>query len=211
MKRHLILVFVFLVAGAAAAGAEHVTLDYSKPAQGITRVVLEAGVGDVEIIGDGSSTVTARVDVSPKGSHFWNHHDEDLTGLQIESELRGSTLSLRVGHDRHEDHAWSESWTVHVPNRLAVKVELGVGDTKVLDVAGDVDVEVGVGDISVEGEQSSFGTVHASSGVGNASLRTPQSREDGEGFIAHSLRSSGPGASQIKISAGVGDTEIRLR
>jgi len=81
----------------------------------------------------------------------------------------------------------------------------------VLDVAGDVTVEVGVGDVRVEGAQASFGRVHASSGVGDATLRTPQGRESGDGFIGHSISSHGPGQSEIRISAGVGDTEIRLR
>jgi hypothetical protein len=211
MRRHLILAFVVLAASAAVAGAEHVRLDYSRPAEGINKVVLEAGVGDVEILGDGGTTITARVDVTPKTGHFWSHHDEDLTGLQVETEVHQGTLFLRVGRDRHEDHSWGEDWTVHLPQRMAVKVELGVGDTKVLDVAGDIAVEVGVGDVSVEGQYASFGDVHASSGVGDASLRTPQAREDGEGFIGHSLRSHGPGVSEIHISAGVGDTEIRLR
>jgi len=211
MRRHLVLAFVLLAAGAAAAGAEHVRLDYSRPSEGITKVELEAGVGDIEVFGDGGTTITARVEVSSKVGRFWSHHDEDLSGLQVESEVRQGTLFLRVGPDRHENRSWGENWTIHLPQKMAVKVQLGVGETRVLDVAGDVAVEVGVGDVNVEGEYASFGSVHASSGVGDASLRSPQTHEEGEGFIAHSLRSKGPGTSEIRISAGVGDTQNRLR
>lgn len=211
MKRHLILAMVLMVLNAAAAAAERVRLDYSRAAEAITRVVIEAGVGDVEIIGDGGTTISVRVDVSSKVGHFWKSRDEDLTGLEVEAELQNGELRLCVQGDRNEDHSWGEDWTVHVPRAMAVSLELGVGDTRVLDVAGDIDVEVGVGEVSVEGEYASFGHIRASSGVGNAALRTPQSREDGDGFIGHSLRSRGPGKSEIEVSAGVGDTRIRLR
>ncbi len=211
MRRHLVLVMVLLAVNAAAAAAERVRLDYSRAAESITKVVVEAAVGDVEIIGDGGATISARVDVTDKVSKFWRSSHEDLDNLAIEAEVRNGELHLRVGGDRDDEHSWGEDWTVHLPTAMSVALELGVGDTRVLDVAGDIDVEVGVGEVSVEGEYASFGSIRASSGVGDASLRTPQSREDGGGFISHSLRSRGPGKSTVQISAGVGDTRIKLR
>lgn len=211
MRQHLIFATTVLAIAPSLATAEHLMLDYSRPVAGITRVVLDAGVGEVEVIGDSSTTITASVDVSQKGSRFWSRRDESLAGLEIQPELDGATLRLRLGKGARGDHSWGEEWTVHLPRELAVEVELGVGEVRVLDVAGDITVEVGVGDVSVEGEDAKFGRVRASSGVGDASLRTPREHEDGEGFIGHSLQSRGSGQSEISVSAGVGDTRIRLR
>ncbi|HPS79691.1 MAG TPA: hypothetical protein PLS53_16150 [Thermoanaerobaculaceae bacterium] len=192
-----------------AAAAERV-LDTSRAAQGVRIVVIEAGVGEITVTGDSTGTITAHVELTPKSGFWGSRGQRAIDTAELEPVLRGDTLSLRVG-PRDDDHKFGEDWTVHVPPDVAVKIELGVGDVKVLDTTGDIDVDLGVGDVRIEGEYRAFGPIHASSGVGDAALRTPEGREDGDGFIGHSLRGRGPGKSSINTSTGVGDSQIRLR
>ncbi len=188
------------------------TFDFDQPATGITRIVLEVGVGDVEIIAEGSSQITAHVEVSAKKGWIGSARAKrELAELQLESEVRGDTLHLRMSEKHDDDHHFGEDWSIHLPPNVAVKVEQGVGDLRVLDLAADIDAEVGVGNVRIEGEFASFGRIKGSCGVGDASLRSPKGREEGRGFIAHSLSSDGPGKAAIDASAGVGDIDIRLR
>ncbi len=53
--------------------------------------------------------------------------------------------------------------------------------------------------------------MHGNCGVGDVSLRTPDGREQGDGFIGHTLNAKGPGKASIHASAGVGDVKIHLR
>jgi hypothetical protein len=149
--------------------------------------------------------------VRPKKAHFWSGRQSELDAVQISAEMRGSTLVLRLNPEQRHDLELGEDWTVRLPARLAVRVKLGVGDLTVLDLTGEVRAEVGVGDVKIDGTYDSFGDIHASCGVGDATLRTPAGRNEGDGFIAHTLRASGPGKSDIDVSAGVGDVTIRLR
>ncbi len=198
---------------AAAATAQPVrTLDLSREAKGITAVVLHAGVGEVEILADAPGQIVAHVDLKPKHFGFFSRHsDDDIEKVRIEPELSGSTLTLRLAPDSHGDRGFAEDWTIRIPAALAATVKLGVGDLKVLDVSGDIEAELGVGDVTIEGAYQSFGAVKASAGVGDVSMRTPDGRDHGEGFIAHSLHAKGPGKASIHASAGVGDVKIRLR
>jgi hypothetical protein len=41
--------------------------------------------------------------------------------------------------------------------------------------------------------------------------RAPHGREEGHGFIGHTIDASGPGKSSLDLASGVGDLEIRLR
>ena len=211
--RRLACFLATLLVGAVAAGGNLRTLEHSQPAGELTGVTITAGVGEVEIVGDKGNTVRARVEVKKKHMGWFGSKssDDEIESLAIEPSVSGGRLTLRLKPDRHDDHDFVEYWTVYVPAAFAAEIKLGVGDATVLDVAGDVKAELGVGDVKVEGLHASFGSVRASCGVGDASLRTPAGREEGEGFIAHNLSAKGPGKAEIRAEVGVGDVTIRLR
>ncbi len=201
-----------LVAFNAQASDVERSFDFDHPAAGITRVVLEAGVGDVEIIAEDSGRITAHVEVS--SSKSWRGSAKakrELETLQLDSEVKGETLYLRMSDSHDDDHHFGEDWSLHLPPGVAVKVEQGVGDLRVLDLAADIEAEVGVGEIRIEGDYAAFGEISGKSGVGDVSMRSPKGRDEGSGFIAHTMSARGPGKASIDASAGVGDIDIRLR
>jgi hypothetical protein len=211
--RRLALVLATLVVAAAASGESVRTLEHNQPAGELTGVIVTAGVGDVEIVGDASTEIRARVEITRKHMGWFGsgRSDAEIQSLEIEPSVSGGKLTLRVKPDNHEEHNFAEHWTVYVPAGLAVQIKLGVGDATVFDVAGDVTAELGVGDVKVEGLHASFGKVRATCGVGDATLRTPAGRQEGEGFVAHNLSATGPGKSEIRAEVGVGDVTVRLR
>jgi len=209
MKR---LVTALLIFAAAPAFAAERTFDFTRPAEGIVGIVLQAGVGEAEVIGDGGTDITARVEVTSKRSSFFSSRSSrEIDALSLGSEVRGNTLVLRLSPEENVGRVFVESWTIHVPSRFTTEVKLGVGDVRLLDITGDLTVSAGVGDIRIESSYAMFGSIQASCGVGDATLRTPEGRDEGEGFIAHELHGQGPGSSTIHVSAGVGDVTIRLR
>lgn len=193
------------------AAAQERTLHLSRSLDGITTVVVKAGVGEVELTGDApENALTARVDLSPK-SGFWSSRSQRVVErAELVATVEGDTLTLRVS-PRGDNNNFGEEWTIHMPAGLAAKVRLGVGEVKVFEILGDIDVDLGVGEVRIEGEYSAFGDIRAASGVGDATLRTPEGRQSGEGFVGHSLQERGPGKSAIRVSIGVGETQIRLR
>ncbi|MEP0773400.1 MAG: hypothetical protein HRF46_03430, partial [Acidobacteriota bacterium] len=74
-----------------------------------------------------------------------------------------------------------------------------------------LNVDVGVGDIEVTGEWTAFGSLRADSGVGEVTLRSPDGRQRGKGFVGRELASTGPGAARLRLDVGVGDVTIVLR
>jgi hypothetical protein len=202
-----------LLVAAVATGETLRTLEHTQPAAGLTGVIVQAGVGDVEMVGDSGTEIRVRVEITKK-HHGWfgsSSSDAEIQRLAIDPSASGGKLTLRLKPDGDKDHSFVENWTVYVPTGFTAQIKLGVGDATVLDVTGDVRTELGVGDVKVEGLHASFGDVHASCGVGNATLRTPAGRQEGEGFVAHDLRATGPGRSEIHAEVGVGDVTIRLR
>ncbi len=212
MRRLAFLVAALLLA-TTAAGETVRTLEHAQPAGALTAITVTAGVGEVEILGDSGNEVRVRVEVKAKRTGLFGSRmsSQEIEGLAIEHAVAGGTLSLRVTPERHDDRNFSETWRVYVPSALAASVKLGVGDVTVLDMAGDVRAELGVGDVKIEGAYAVFGNVEATSGVGDASLRTPEDHTEGAGFIGHHLTAQGPGKAAIRAEVGVGDATIRLR
>lgn len=212
--RTLPIIAITTLAASAAIAAGDRTLTLTQPVAGITGIVLRAGVGDVEILGQDAASIDATVTLASKHNGFWgsSRSNTAMDSARIETELRGSTLyiSLQTDSDSH-DRDLSEDWSLRLPRGLAAELKLGVGDVKVIDTRGDVDVKVGVGDVRVEGAWNDYGDISASCGVGDAELRGPDGREEGSGFIGHSLRSRAAGKSEIEVHSGVGDATIKLR
>lgn len=211
MRKRFFLVGL-MTAAAAAAGEHSRTLDLERPADRIKTVAIEAGVGEIEILATKDQTISVRVEVSSDSSSFFGskRSTRELDEVELVAEERGGTLTLRIKPDRRNKE-WGEEWSVSLPETVAREVELGVGDVRILDAAADVSVEVGVGEVRIEGLHAAFGSISAECGVGDVSLRTPEGREDGSGFISRDLHARGPGSSTIEAEAGVGDIVIRLR
>lgn len=211
--RRIALALATWLAATIAAGETLKTLSLSRPAEGLTGVTIKAGIGDIEVQGDPGNEITVRVEIRSKNGFFLSDRQakRDVENTDLQARVSGSELTLSLTPEHRDGGHWVEDWTVRVPAGSAVSTKLGVGDTTVLDLAGDVRVEVGVGDVRVEGQYQSFGDVHAACGVGDVSMRTPSGHDEGTGFIGHTLTAQGPGKSTIRAHAGVGDVKIRLR
>lgn len=207
----LVLASCFIAASAEAGSVER-TFDLDRKAEGIARVVLEVGVGDVEVIAEEADRITAHVEVSTNKSWRGSARARRLLEeLELKSDVRGDELHLSITRRDDDDHNFGEDWTLRLPPGVALEIQLGVGELRILDLAADIEAEVGVGDVRIEGVHAGFGDISASCGVGDVSLRTPEGREEGRGFIADSLDAQGPGKARLDVEVGVGDVDIRLR
>ena len=211
--RRLALALVALLAAAAAAGETLKSLSYTGPGVGLKAIAVKAGIGDVEVLGGAGTEIVVSVDLTRKGGGLFGSRPtpRELDAIEIAARVEDGELTLRLLPEHRGDAHLSERWTVRVPAALAAGVKLGVGDVSVLDTSGDVKVQVGVGDVRIEGSFNSFGEIRAASGVGDVTLRTPEGRTEGNGFIGHTLSGHGPGKGTVHADAGVGDVTIRLR
>lgn len=215
--------------GAAPAVAATRTISFEHTAAGVATVSLDTAVGDVDIVAADTDTISAEVELKPKKGIFWSSRrsEEELQAVEIDARMKGDTLELRLtpkSNDKYE-----ADWSVRVPPSLAVtldagvgdvhvqgvkgalKLDLGVGDVRVLDASVDVEVDDGVGDITIDGAWASFGDIEASCGVGDATVRSPEGRLGGKGFIGHEVSAKGPGSARIKAESGVGSVTVSLR
>jgi hypothetical protein len=212
-----------------AAGTR--TLEDSVPASDLKRVLLDAGVGDVEIATSSNDTIEIEVVLKPRRGGLFSstkRGEREVAEAELEVEVVGHELLIQVETDADE-RRFEERWTIAMPAHLAFELDLGVGDVEIRGLtggvyieagvgdvlveapSGDIEVELGVGDATVRAPAALYRVAEASAGVGNARLTAEGERVEGSGFVGHSASWKGSGKFDLEVEVGVGDAQITLR
>jgi len=195
------LLCVVLVPFCAARGGNH-DWNYEEThtdarefaAGGLVHVRLS--VGDLHIRRGDSSKISLRYTVKSR-------HESNVKNAHVDFDVHGSDATI-------EFHAPSSSNTqfdveLEVPANTNLDVHNKVGDLSVEDVEGDKDLELGVGDIRVTREPSTYRMVKASAGIGDVS-------GDGygatSGWLGKTLKYHGDGKYELRAHVGVGDITL---
>jgi len=159
--------------------------------------------------------------------------DQDLLkALKLQSQAQAGKLTLGLTPPVRSRHQrLREEWTIEVPPRIALNLNLEASDLEVsgvtggvgadvtvgqvsIDVpAGNVDVSLGVGDAKVRTGSGSVRRVQLESSVGRTvlwmnGLQMPVDREPGAGS---EVKTDGQGQYTYKVEVEVGDAELRIR
>lgn len=181
------------------------------PAAGVERVSLDFPVGQLLVDG-------------------WDGRQVDLdVRLECERDTRScreAAQKVRVVHGTQDGrlHVEMKDWpkrggkgleahvTIKVPRRLALTSNLGVGEMRISGIEGDLNADLGVGELSVTMPESAVASVNADTGVGEANLVVNGRRYESSGFIAKEIRwNKGSGDARVQVDCGVGEIDVRLQ
>lgn len=229
-RRFTLLTLAVIAVGATVATAAPRALSQSFPATGVERLSIHSGVGDVSVQTGDDATISVEVTLEPRRGGLFStlrQAEREVQEATLESETDGSELRLRV-ESTSEERRFEERWTVVVPARLALALELGVGDVEVRGLAGgvrieagvgditlevpggDLELEVGVGELSVRAPAAGYSSATCSAGVGEARLKVAGKAVGGGGFVGSSSSWEGEGTCRITAESGVGDVTLSL-
>jgi len=226
------------VAGAACAAADSDdrVIEGKAAAGEVKRLALEAGVGEVKLEVGADDAIVWRVALEADPNHhglFGRKRRRDEVRADLEKvtvEKRGSgeraELVLVLPSSLDEDD-FDQRWTVTVPKRFAVDLELDVGSMSISGVAGGVEASVDVGDLridvpggAVEGKvdvgdielksgEPGSGEISLEADVGGVDLTLAgrRIRTDGGYGPGETLRLDGKGGPKVRLSVDVGDIE----
>jgi hypothetical protein len=231
MKTTWIAVLITLALAAPATAGDTRFLEGSVAADGLEAVRLEAGVGDIAIVADiNIDEVTVEVELKPRRGGFFSSlkkAQREVDEAELRMDVSRGVLRLEI-KSTSDDRHFEEHWNIVLPPRLAVDLELGVGDVEIRGltgtltaeigvgeilaeaVSGDLGLEIGVGEATVRAAAADYGSVEGSGGVGDARLTVRGERISSSGFVGHSAEWTGEGEHTIEIEVGVGDARVTL-
>jgi len=209
------------------------SLTRSVTAENLSDVTLKVGVGSIEVYVSEPATsevVEIEVELKPRRGGIFSSlrkAQRQVDEAELLADVSRTRLRLEVDAGS-DDHRFEERWTIHLPARLAMSIELGVGDAEIRGLEGGLNLEVGVGDVLIQAQGgdlelaigvgdaaikapfAEYGEVLCSSGVGDARLRVDGRLVDSDGLVGHSATFSGEGPASLNVEVGVGDAAVTL-
>jgi len=233
MKRCPILVMLLISAGIVTAGAADTkTLTRSVTVGSISQVVLDSGIGDVEIQAvPGAEEIVVEVVLTPRRGGIFSSKrraEQEVGAAFLSAEIKRDRLELTIEPKADDDRRFEENWSVTIPASIAIKLNHGVGDVDIrgadsgieLDSGvgevrveaggGDISIDLGVGTAVVRAPASVYASAEGAGGVGDANLTVRGKKISSGGFVGHSATWEGNGTFHIEVSVGVGDAVITL-
>ncbi|HET7922162.1 MAG TPA: hypothetical protein VFM15_05350 [Gammaproteobacteria bacterium] len=239
MKRLVFLGLLLLSLPLAGHAAATRTLEGDAATQGVTRLVLHAGVGEMKVTASPDDSVHVRVELEEKSRSFlWFFHwhsdatRQELEHISLKQQREGDSLSFRLDYPGDlDDDDVKQHWNVQVPARLAVGIDMKVGELKLSGVAGGVEASLNVGEIDVRTPRGPIkatinvgeirarsattqpGNIRLSTTIGDATLY--QSGAGGQEQLRHSglgreVSVSGTGPDSMDLESNIGEVSLRI-
>jgi hypothetical protein len=194
---------VGLLSSTSVAADTHKRIVETIDARSFKTVWLEIPVGKMDIeVYDGDKI---ELDIKLESRRRWFvWRPRNIDAVELEIGTSGSVLVLGIDRDNLEQH-----WRVRMPAALALDIDVGVGDVRVIDFCNDLNMEVGVGAARVDVAHQNFRSIHVSSGVGDAILRGFQQGNDSErNFVSADAYYYAEGKYRIELGVGVGEAQV---
>jgi DUF4097 and DUF4098 domain-containing protein YvlB len=158
---------------------------------------VRSSVGDVHIKRGDSRMIRLEY-------RIMSRNERSVKEARADFDVRGNNATIEI-------HSPSGGNTnidveVEVPQNTNVDIHEKVGDVTIDKLDGDKDVELGVGDIRVATERSTYKLVRANTGIGDV-----HSSGYGEtkGWLGKTLKYRGEGKYELRAHVGVGDIHLR--
>lgn len=212
MRRNLFLttLCLSLIALPLAAAPDRV-LTRAFPKGELEALRFEISVAEV-VVSPGADGI--RIEIEAECRHSGRECDEALEDLELTDRTRGDVLLVELdgfpkwGKGRLEIEA-----TISLPKDFDFDIDLGVGDLEIDGLLGELDVELGVGKVDIAVPVKHLRSVNIDVGVGEAEILGAETRVEGRrSFLVGSevYWAGGEGDKRIRVDVGVGEATVRL-
>ncbi|MBT5912194.1 MAG: hypothetical protein HOH59_05260 [Rhodospirillaceae bacterium] len=170
----------------------------------VEEVEFSNNVGRIEITPVNGNEMRIVMDIE-SNRHGLFRRQVNVDNMDLEVKERDDTLFLSF-----EEKGAKAEWVIEMPAVARTNIEMGVGELKLEVGATNLDIELGVGEVSVIAPEDSVGRINLNVGVGEADIRGGEILDRDSVFISQSVRAQGNGDHPQEIDLGVGKINLRL-
>lgn len=191
------------VATVASATDDEITRTHQISVQGQSRLMIENSVGKMDVRAHDGPEILLEVTLKA-GRHGLLRRKVDISDVDISVEHNDRRIRLAL----QEDNV-SADWVVHVPAFEHIELKLGVGEMHAEWLDSSLNLDVGVGDVSVYVDIDSLGEFSANVGVGDINADGIHNYSSSRRVVTESSTGRGRGEHGLDIEVGVGDIEVK--
>ena len=177
---------------------------------GIQRVELRLPPGAVRI--EPSTDGRLHVELDVRCSFDDSRCEKRAERLNLETNRQGNTLELRVdGMSGMSALRFHIRGRILAPQGKALEVDFPAGELTIRGVRGDLNVDVGAGEVTIVMHEGDVRSVRLGVGIGEASLSVAGRNIEGSGWLGQRVRwGEGAGSSRVAVNLGVGELGVTL-
>lgn len=211
--RGLALFLGIALATPGLASAQLRTVEHAWAADGLREVELDVSVGEVTVRGTTGDRVEIRVGVGCDEDGWGSSSCPERAGDVDVTDRRGDgRLSLEVdGPGIWGSRGLHLDVELLIPSRLALRLDMGVGELEIVDLEGDVAVDMGIGEVSLRMPEAALESLSLDTGIGESSLRAPSRNEESAGLFTRTIDwRVRRGHARVRIELHIGEIDVRL-
>jgi hypothetical protein len=205
-KSRLLALSACLIATTAYAGStSNKMIEQTFDLDSFNQVDVDVHVGSIKIKPSSDNQIHLKIEIEPKDGFFsWFADSVDDITLKTKSSKESISLELTEGD-------YEEKWILKIPSHLNVELDMGVGDVSIQGIQSNINVDNGVGHVKVAGYSQYFADIDLDAGVGDTSVSADHGKTaNRRATVSSSTTWQGPGEYTIKIDVGVGHAEVLL-
>ncbi|MDP4537394.1 hypothetical protein Q3O60_14470 [Alkalimonas collagenimarina] len=200
VQLNLAALFGVLLSWSVHADTKNITMELD--AAQLQQLHLQVGVGQIKLSTANTDKIQLRVDVT--GEKRWWFFSHKVGDIELTKQRDGSKLSLSIDKDNTK-----QDWQLTIPESLAVRIDLGVGQFFAEQFIADAFVDVSVGQVSANLDTTHYQKILLTAGVGNVQLKNaPKETKSERHLVGGTLELEGSGQASFEASVGVGDISI---
>jgi hypothetical protein len=171
------------------------------PMQPRAFLFIDSRPAGLEVVG--TDLPELRVTCKHEGS---SNYDPDRIHLRFSPNSTGGKLSIEGTHFAHENNLQIR---IEVPRKTNLAVRIPAGEVKLNEVAGDKDVYVYAGQITISDHDWNYRSVDASVSIGQ--VNAPMYNAEKGGFFRSISKQSPEGAYRLHAHVTTGQIDLRGR
>jgi len=156
-------------------------------------------VGDLHIKRGDSTKIRLQYTVKSR-------RERNVKEARVDFEVHGNDATIEF----HSPMGGNTNFDVEleIPSSTNLDVHQKVGDMSVDDIAGDKDLNLGVGDLRIATGHAGYRLVNATTGVGDVNS---DGYGETSGWLGKTLKYRGDGKYELRAHVGVGDIKFEAR
>jgi hypothetical protein len=202
--------FLGAASGAQASGRREIRHEFAHTAG--QPIELEFPIGELRIVGYEGTKV--EVDIRAECRWSSSRCEARLERLAVDDRSSDRRMRLEVDDGGFFRGSGLELRAeIRVPSSAPLAVEMGIGELNIRDMANDLHVDLGIGEVKVSVPETSAAGVTVDAGIGESDLHGPsRSVRHARPMLvgSHLSWNAGEGRAQIDVSVGIGEAKVYL-
>jgi hypothetical protein len=187
------------------------TITKELPVEDAEWFFIELPIGELEVKGIDGDEVRFHLKIKCEEGDD-SKYRRAAEDIELDVNRRSEGIEIGLDHwPKFRNKGMSLEGYLEVPRQLVFEADLGVGEIDIFGMEDDIKIDIGVGEVSIEMDESAVRSVSLDAGIGDATLRVGGRRVKGSGFIGHGLDwRDGQGRAHLEVDCGVGSVEVFL-